>query len=304
MLKNVTFALIVLLLIGSYLMLMKTFSPLILKRDHDSSVWHLHNLANEKIRETAELKWIATLEERQQLLDDAVDILDRVREKRPDSDYFEYLWAVTKYNSVMFEKERNEAKVDMALERLIRMWEEGNRESNRLGRILVYHYVHEYPNPPLAKPILRRLLELDPSESQFYDNLSDLLISEKNFDEAIQVLEDKESQNLTTTGNRETLANLYFRVGQWKSVQSLLKVNLAGGATSPESWLLYGLALAIEGNQPSATQAFRSFLEGADGETPFQTSPLAEVDGYPVNAFPVFPYLLLESSLPTTETNP
>ena len=295
--KSLFFGVTVVLLTAVYLWLLHSFSPRILERDRLSSVWYLRELADEKIREANELKWIAPREERQELLDEATRILEKIRVIRPDSEFYEYYWAVTKYRAVMFRTHPDPEEAATALDRILRMWEEGNRESERLGNLLVYHYTYLSPDPEKAEEILYRLLELNPKESPRYDELIDLLIAQGKTDKAIRYLEKKIDLQLATSDNRNTLATLYFQLGRWGRVEELLRSNLVGGATSLRSWLMYGVVLAIRGDLPSSLSAFRSYMEGADEEVPFPATPLENLDGYPADAFPLFSYLVLESSL-------
>jgi len=295
--KSLTFAVVVLVLTGVYLNLMEVLAPKILERDRDASVWRLHDLADEKIREWRDLKWIAPHEERQRLIDEAAEHLNRIRVLRPDSEFYEYYWAVTQYQSAMFRENRDPDEVLSSVERLIRLWEEGDRESIRLGNILADHYIQGIPDNEKAKEILARLIELDPKTGKRYDDLVEILMAQGERVEAIRLLEKKIELNLANAGNRETLASLYFDLNDWDRVEEILKSNLAGGATTRMSWLMYGVTCAVQGEFRSGFEALESYWRGVPVEVPFPSSPSPAHAGYPKPAFPAFSYLMLESSL-------
>lgn len=302
--KSQLFALAVLAATGVSLSALERISPVILERDREGSVWHLHDLAERKIQEAGEIKWIATREERQKLLTEAADLLDSVRKLRPDVPYYEYYWRVTDYQAVMMSDEPDPERTKEALGRLIELWEEGGRESMKLAGILSYHYRRLEPDPQKAEEILNRMRELDPSNRPALDELIALHLEEGDIDSALPLLESKCEGDFDTASDREVLAEIHYRRGNWERVRDLLAVNLAGGAFTPESRLLFAIVEIAFGNYTQALDILRSFVGGMTAEAALPPAPLAESEGYPSHVLPALPYLVLEAGLPPEEQAP
>lgn len=302
--KSLLFALSVLALTGMSLSALDRIAPVILERDREGSVWHLHDLAERKIQEAGEIKWLATREERQRLLTEAAELLDRVRKLRPDVPYYEYYWRVTDYQAAMMSDHPDPERSREAIGRLIELWEEGGRESMKLAGILSYHYRRLEPDPRKAEEILNRILELDPANRQALDELIALHLEEGDIDSALPLLESKCEGDFDTASDREVLAEIHFRRGDWERVSDLLAVNLAGGAVTPESRLLFGVVEAVSDNQRQARDILRSYVGGTTAGSTLPSAPLDDVDGYPSSAFPALPYLVLEAGLPPEEQAP
>ena len=302
--NRATFGLLVVLGVGLYLWLLANLSPMLLERDREGSVWYLHHLANQKIEESHELKWTGTAEDRKKLLVEAAELLDRVRELRPDSDYYEYLWAVTDYQAKTFEREEEPEALGEAVSRLETMWEEGDEESRQLANLLSYHYLYIQPDAEKARMFLTRLIDMKPENGLAYERLVDLELAEGNRGKALELLEEMLNRDLISSSYREKLARLYFEQDRWTEAESELSANLAGGAMTSETWLLYGLIKAIEGENRASLEALRSYLGGADANHPFPTRPTEDRLGYPSRTLPPFPYLALEASISEAPEGP
>jgi tetratricopeptide (TPR) repeat protein len=292
-----------LILSAAYFIGLYRIAPAILIREGRANHSDLYALADKNYRRVRELRWVLPAEEKNRLLDEAIDALEEATKQRPESRDYRWYLGSTLYLRAHQLDPPDSTLIARALEEVTSLWESTGRDWEKPGAFLADHYA-KYGDREQAISILEHLLMVHPGSGDTYSALLDLYLAQNRKEEAVKLLLLKEQKTSLSMSDLDRLSLLFFERGDFSAAIDTLNRLVSGGAGDTRRLFLLAAAHRGIADFDAAFRILRETLNGLRFGTKFPSAQSYSLPRFPEGVFPTLAYLLLERRLGTPSASP